>query len=111
MTARAPAAPPPRILRMADDWLVVDKPAGPPVHSAPDGSDVLAALAPCFPGEALAAVHRLDAATSGCLLIARNKDAFRALARAFATRAVRKSYLARVAGHPSPADRPSAGCR
>ena len=81
-------------------FLVVDKPPGLPVHGG-DESDVLSVLAPRYPGESLAPVHRLDAETSGCLLVARTKPAFRFLARAFSSRKVEKSYLAAVAGRPA----------
>lgn len=90
------------VLRLERDWLVVDKPPGLAVHSAPGGNDVLGQLARDFPGEAIAAVHRLDAATSGCLLVARTKPAFRILSRAFSSRMVEKSYLAVVHGQPAP---------
>jgi tRNA pseudouridine32 synthase/23S rRNA pseudouridine746 synthase len=44
--------------------------------------------------------HRLDADTSGALLLARNPLALRRLNRLFATRQVRKLYLAVVYGRP-----------
>ena len=85
------------ILHADEGFLVVDKPAGIAVHGG-DGEDVLSLLGKSFPGEPLAPAHRLDAETSGCLLVARTKAAFRVLARAFAERRVVKSYLAVVAG-------------
>lgn len=45
-------------------------------------------------------IHRLDADTSGVLLLARSPGALRAFSRLFATRAVCKWYLAVVAGRP-----------
>jgi len=45
-------------------------------------------------------VHRLDAETSGVLLLARSEGALRALSRLFACRAVEKRYLAVVRGTP-----------
>jgi tRNA pseudouridine32 synthase/23S rRNA pseudouridine746 synthase len=44
-------------------------------------------------------VHRLDQATSGVLLFARGPHMQRALSAAFEARAVRKQYVAVVAGH------------
>jgi tRNA pseudouridine32 synthase/23S rRNA pseudouridine746 synthase len=44
-------------------------------------------------------VHRLDQATSGLMLFARNAEMQRQLSHAFAQRQVHKQYLARVAGH------------
>ena len=94
-------APPP-VLAEGDGWVVVDKPSGPAIHSSPDGSDLLSLLAHVWPGRCPVAVHRLDAATSGCLLIALEKPVLRFLTRAFADRKVRKSYLAAVHGKPEP---------
>lgn len=45
-------------------------------------------------------VHRLDRATSGCLLFALDEDAARALAMAFQEHRVEKTYLAIVRGTP-----------
>ena len=45
-------------------------------------------------------VHRLDRATSGLLLCAKDKPALDAVCRAFETRAVEKTYLALVRGLP-----------
>ena len=47
-------------------------------------------------------VHRLDRETSGVLLIARTGEAASWLKRAFASRAVKKRYLALVHGVPAP---------
>jgi len=48
-------------------------------------------------------VHRLDVGTSGLVLLARDHEAHRELAAAFASRMVEKRYLALVWGHPRPA--------
>lgn len=45
-------------------------------------------------------VHRLDMATSGILLMALNKAAHVEISRQFEKRETKKSYLARVYGHP-----------
>ena len=44
-------------------------------------------------------VHRLDRETSGLVLLAKNSEAARELARVWETRAVQKEYLAIVHGH------------
>lgn len=89
-------------------FLVLDKPAGMPVHPlAPDetGTVVNALLAhypqlagvgpdPLFP----AIVHRLDTDTSGVLLAARDHESYRHLRRQFKRGAVEKRYLALVHG-------------
>lgn len=48
------------------------------------------------------AVHRLDQATSGVLLLALDPDAHQALARAFRDRTTRKDYVALVGGAVDP---------
>lgn len=47
-------------------------------------------------------VHRLDKETSGCLLVAKTKDAFTALQSEFKERTVKKSYLALAHGKVFP---------
>jgi len=49
----------------------------------------------------LANVHRLDADTSGVLLLAKTREALRAVAKQFHDRTVGKGYLALVAGVPA----------
>lgn len=84
----------------ADDALVVAlKPAG--LLAVPGrGEDkqdcLIARLRERFTNALV--VHRLDQATSGLMVFARNLDAQRALSRAFEQRAVGKRYIAVVAG-------------
>ncbi len=87
----------------ADDQLIVlDKPSG--LLSVP-GKD--AALKDCLEARAreiyptAAMVHRLDKDTSGLLLMALNKKALAFLGQQFETRKARKSYVARIWGHPT----------
>lgn len=47
-------------------------------------------------------VHRLDRNTSGVVVLARTSKAAERLSRAFATRAVEKTYLAVTTGHTPP---------
>ena len=87
------------------DLLVFDKPAGllcVPGRGA-DKQDCLSARAQQRWPEALV-VHRLDMATSGLVLMARNPATQRALGDAFAGRRVHKRYEAIVAGLPPPDD-------
>jgi 23S rRNA pseudouridine1911/1915/1917 synthase len=109
-----PAIPEPEdlpltVLQEDRDLLVLDKPAGLVVHPAAGharGTLVNALLhhvrglsgvgGVLRPG----IVHRLDKETSGCLVVAKNDAALRALQRAFQERAVEKTYLALVHGHP-----------
>jgi RluA family pseudouridine synthase len=46
--------------------------------------------------------HRLDRDTSGCLVLAKDRTAARAILAAFRERTVRKTYLALVLGAPQP---------
>ena len=83
--------------------LVIDKPAGLPVDRPKRGGacldDHLDALKLGFQ-RAPVAVHRIDTDTSGCLLLARNPKALARFNKAFEERAVGKTYLAILAGHP-----------
>lgn len=47
-------------------------------------------------------VHRLDKETSGCLIIAKNQDAFENLQRQFKERLIKKNYTALSHGVPNP---------
>ena len=82
-----------------DDLLVVDKPAG--LLAVPgrgeDKQDCLSARVQSLYPDALV-VHRLDMATSGLMLMARNPSAQRVLSLAFAERRVHKRYVAVVHG-------------
>lgn len=90
-----------KVLHRSPHFIIIDKPAGLPVHSGEGGDDVLRRWASDHDGERPTPVHRLDAATSGCLLLARTPAARTALARLFARRAVEKVYLARTDGLPA----------
>jgi 23S rRNA pseudouridine1911/1915/1917 synthase len=92
------------------ELIVVNKPAGMPVHPSaghPD-STLVDALLVRFPELAAMAdpdgvmrpgiVHRLDQQTSGVMVVARTPYARTALARQFKDRTVRKIYLALVRG-------------
>lgn len=93
----------PEILYRDNRVLVLDKPAGLKVHPGPGGGPSVEDWFPALrlgrrDGPWLA--HRLDADTSGCLVIARTKTALRLSQDAFARGAVRKTYWAVVAGDP-----------
>ncbi len=97
------------VLYEDDDLIVLDKAAGMVTHPAPGndaGTLVHALLAHCptlsgIGGERRPGiVHRLDKDTTGCLVVAKNDVAHRALAAQFAARTTRKIYLALVRGVP-----------
>jgi RluA family pseudouridine synthase len=95
-----------RVLYRDAQLLVLDKPAGLPVHGGPGGAasleDALAALR-FGAREDPALVHRLDRDTSGCLILARRRSALRRLNAQFAAGAIQKTYWAIVAGTPAQA--------
>lgn len=110
-----PAAPEPvpgLVVRYDDDDLVVvDKPVGVAAHATPGwtGPTVLAGLAAMGyriatsgAAERQGIVHRLDANTTGVMVVAKSERAYSALKRAFKTRTVDKRYAALVQGHPDP---------
>jgi 23S rRNA pseudouridine1911/1915/1917 synthase len=112
----APAEPraeaiPLKIVHEDADIVVVDKPAGLVVHPAAghaSGTLVNALLHHCpdlqgIGGELRPGIaHRLDRDTSGLLVAAKNDAALTGLQAQFKDHAVRKVYLALVAGHPEP---------
>ena len=95
----------PPILFRDDRYVVLDKPAGLPVHPGPRGGpsveDWFPLLSQRRQGPWL--VHRLDADTSGCLLVALRRSALLAAQAEFAAGRVRKTYWAIVRGGASTA--------
>lgn len=94
-----------------DDIVVVEKPAGVAAHPSLGwtGPTVLGALAGAGyriatsgPPERQGIVHRLDAGTSGLMVVAKSERAYSLLKRAFKDREVEKIYHAVVQGHPDP---------
>lgn len=80
-----------------DDHLeIVDKPAGVPVTAGRDSQEP----DPIITRLGLLLCHRLDVGTSGVLVLARTAHGQRVVSAAFARGAVRKTYLAVVAGTP-----------
>lgn len=89
-----------RVLYEDDDLVVLDKPAGLPVHGGTGISvgliEALRALRPEQP--TLELVHRLDRDTSGCLLIAKTRPTLLALHEMLREGRIEKRYLALVKG-------------
>ncbi len=102
VTPPAPRNPPTELFR-DNRIVIINKPAGLPVHAGPAGRSSVEDLFPLLTrrkhGPWLA--HRLDADTSGCLAIALTKTALIATQQAFAQGRVRKTYWALVAGTPT----------
>ncbi len=94
----APPSDPLNILHVDEDILIVDKPAGllsVPGRELPDCLQTR--LSEPYPDSLL--VHRLDMATSGIMVFARNKAAQRHLGLQFERRHTSKIYIARVNGN------------
>ena len=118
---RIPEAPPEGIIPeelpfgvvyQDDQLLVIDKPPGLTVHPAPGhprGTLVNALIARYPEIVAVGAaqrpglVHRLDADTSGLMVVAKTPMAHENLSRQIKNRSITKVYLALVKGHPDPA--------
>jgi len=94
-----------------DDIVVVDKPVGVAAHPSPgwEGPTVIGGLAAAGyristsgAAERQGVVHRLDAGTTGLMVVAKSERAYTALKAAFKQRTVEKGYAALVQGHPDP---------
>ncbi|MFH1159126.1 MAG: RNA pseudouridine synthase, partial [Pseudomonadota bacterium] len=92
-----------RVLFRDKLMLVINKPAGIPVHPGPGGGhsledyfDALKFELPHAPWLA----HRLDRDTCGCLILGRQKKALRRLSRLFEAGLITKTYWAVVHGGP-----------
>jgi 23S rRNA pseudouridine1911/1915/1917 synthase len=90
---------------------VVDKPVGVAAHPSPGwtGPTVIGGLAAMGhrvstsgAAERQGVVHRLDAGTTGLMVVAKSERAYTLLKRAFKEREVTKGYHALVQGHPDP---------
>jgi tRNA pseudouridine32 synthase/23S rRNA pseudouridine746 synthase len=92
----------PEILFQDNRFIVINKPAGLPVHATRAGGgnveDFFALWQRGKSGPWLA--HRLDRDTAGCLLIALRKSALIAAQALFANGGVAKTYWALVSGTP-----------
>jgi 23S rRNA pseudouridine1911/1915/1917 synthase len=99
------------ILYEDDDIVVVNKPRGVAAHPSPgwSGPTVIGGLtaaghtvATSGAAERQGIVHRLDANTTGVMVVAKSERAYSELKRAFRERTVDKRYHALVQGHPDP---------
>ncbi len=110
-----------RILYRDGLMLVIDKPAGLPVHARPGASQGARGKGPAGDNlenyfDALrfglprppALAHRLDRDTTGCLVLGRHPKALRKLGRLFAEGRIDKTYWAITRGAPQ---RPSGSIR
>ncbi len=94
-----------------DDIVVINKPTGVAVHSGVgregEPTVVSSLLARGVPlagggGDRVGVVHRLDADTSGVMVLTKTEEAYRSLIEQFQRREVEKEYLALVEGEVEP---------
>ena len=89
------------VLYRDEGLLVLNKPAGVPVHGSPmlEGRPVtLLAMARELTGKMVHAVHRLDRPVSGAILLVFDRENLASLSSAFENRQVDKRYLAVARG-------------
>jgi len=95
-----------------DEIVVIDKPVGCAAHPSPGwmGPTVVGALmaagytiSTSGPAERAGVVHRLDAGTSGLMIIAKTEAAYLKLKEMFRNHEVEKTYHALIQGHMDPA--------
>lgn len=108
---RVSPAPELQIAYEDEHIIIVDKPAGVSVHPGPGHHgdtlvDGLLAARPEVAGvgqpDRPGVVHRLDLDTSGLLIFAKTQAAYEALVRMIKARAVKRTYVALVAGRVEP---------
>lgn len=98
------------ILYEDDDVIVINKPTGVISHARgrywdePSVASFVRAKVSDMSGERAGIVHRLDRATSGVMICAKNANALSMLQRQFSQRKVKKSYYAVVSGIPEPTE-------
>jgi tRNA pseudouridine32 synthase/23S rRNA pseudouridine746 synthase len=93
-----------RVLHRDGLMLVVDKPAGIPVHRGPKGGENLEAYFDALRfglPRSPALAHRLDRDTSGCLVLGRHRKALQRLMQLFKQGRIEKTYWAVVDGDPA----------
>ena len=91
-----------RIAFQSDDYLLLDKPAGMPVHAGSGQSwGVIDVLRSSRQGQFLELAHRLDQETSGCLLLAKTRPALLHFQDLLRANEVEKRYICLIKGHLS----------
>lgn len=90
------------ILFEDQDMIVLNKPAG--VLSIPDRFGKVLSIKSLLQDKlgVIFTVHRLDQATSGLIIFAKNAEAHKALSVLFEGRTIEKKYLGLVMGRPEP---------
>jgi UPF0176 protein len=91
------------ILYEDEALVVVNKPAPLPMHPCGrfNRNSLVYILQQVYPHHRLRPVHRLDADTSGIVVLSKTRQSARHVQQQFETCRVQKTYLARVQGQPS----------
>lgn len=88
------------LIEWNNDFIIINKPAPLPMH--PSGrfehNTLFEILKNAFPEEDFKLVHRIDANTTGIVVIAKNKETANHLTAQFKNQTVQKEYLALVEG-------------
>ena len=86
-----------------ENIIIINKPAPLPMH--PSGrfnkNSLTEILKLAFPEEDLKIIHRLDANTTGIVILARNKEIVKSIGEQFENKSTQKTYLALVEGIPT----------
>ena len=86
------------LLYSDEDILIINKPAPLPMH--PSGrfnkNTLTQILKLAFPNEDLKIIHRLDANTTGIVILGRNKEVVQKISKQFENKSIQKTYLALV---------------
>jgi 23S rRNA pseudouridine1911/1915/1917 synthase len=97
------------VLYEDNDVMVIDKPAGILTHSkgalnteATVASFIAPKISKDLTGNRAGIVHRLDRATSGVIIVAKDQAALSWLQKQFSNRRTKKTYLAVAEGQPEP---------
>ncbi|MFZ4761758.1 MAG: RluA family pseudouridine synthase [Alphaproteobacteria bacterium] len=87
--------------------LIINKPAGLPVHAGSGGGANLEQFLHYYRFGLLqnpSLAHRLDRDTSGCLVLGRHRKALQKMGKLFSSHQIKKNYLAVVEGKPEQAE-------
>jgi 23S rRNA-/tRNA-specific pseudouridylate synthase len=106
------AAPQIDIVKLAEEFVAVNKPAGMPTQPTRDRRQRSLEELLRVQFRSIYPVHRLDTGTSGIVVFARTRESAADLSALFAGREIRKMYLARVEGeidHEMTIDSPIGG--
>lgn len=86
------------VIAKTDDWIAVNKPVGMPTQPPRDRKVLSLEELLRLEYREIYLVHRLDTPTSGVVVFARTRKAAAELSALFAAGAIRKAYVALVAG-------------